>query len=129
MKTVLILEDDFDLAMDWKSHLEEREFAVIHTSTSEQAIEVLNDRAVDLIITDVLIKEDGGTGKLKKTGGLSLLSHILLKVEPKPAIIAVSGAHPNLNVLKHAKSLHADRVMVKPFSAQSLADIVEDLLV
>lgn len=128
MKKILILEDDFDLAMYWKERLEDDGYGVVYTSTSEEATQVLCQDEFDLVIADVLIRTECGAGPLKPTGGLSLIAHVTLRVDPRPKIVAVSGAHPQSNVLKHATALKADRVMVKPFRIDSLVDVVKDLV-
>lgn len=126
MKTVLLLEDDFDLASHWKELLEELGHGVIHVTDTESAIKAFEESEVDLVISDILIRSP--EGKASRSGGLSLLSHINLSSKSKPKILAVSGAHPQLNVLKHATAMKADRTLTKPIDADELAAVVTELL-
>ena len=126
MKTVLIMEDQAELASYWREHLENAGYNVIHASDFEEAVELLKTREVQVVVSDMLIRDDDD--RPSSTGGLSLLSHLRLHVNPSPKMIAVSGAHPQLNILRHAELLHADACIVKPFSAEQLVETVEELL-
>ena len=126
MKTVLIMEDQAELASYWREHLENAGYNVIHASDFEDAVELLKTREVQVVVSDMLIRDDDD--RPSKTGGLSLLSHLRLHVNPPPKTIAVSGAHPQLNILRHAELLQADECIVKPFTAEALVEKVEELL-
>lgn len=130
MKKILILEDDFDLAMHWKMHLEESDYAVIHTSTFEEAKRILLDEDVDVIISDILIREGESDDKFSSTGGLSLLSfaNLYQQFDEKPKFIAVSGSLIGENVLKHATALNADRTIIKPVALEVLTMTVQELI-
>ena len=126
MKTILIMEDQPELASHWREHLEDAGFNVVHASNFAEAVSVLETRDVDVVISDMLIHDDDD--RPSKTGGLSLLSHLVLHVKPIPKTIAVSGAHPQLNILRHAELLKANECIVKPFTAEELVNIVKRLL-
>ncbi|MEZ6046435.1 MAG: hypothetical protein R3C11_12865 [Planctomycetaceae bacterium] len=90
MKTILILEDDIDLGGHWQQWLEEAGYRVVHETYVEGALEVVDSEKVDLILCDVLI----GNHKsgFSSQGGLTLLSHVMLNVEPKPRNAIITGA-------------------------------------
>ncbi len=124
MKKILILEDDFDLGMAWKIQLEQFGHDVVLVSDPDDAIDELSTLTVDLLISDILIRDHDGA--LQPSGGLTVLTHVALDLASKPKVIAVSGA--SFDVLRHAKTLQADRVMKKPLSVDSLSGAVEELL-
>ena len=126
MKTVLILEDQHELASYWREFIEEAGYRVVHALNMGDATSFLNVNSIDIIVTDMLIRDE--EAELQPSGGLTLLSHINLHVDNPPKIIAVSGAHPDLHVLKHAKSMGADRCIGKPFTPAELLSIISELL-
>ena len=126
MKTVLILEDQLELAGYWRQTLEDAGYRVRHARNTEDAITFLSVDPIDVVVTDMLIRDEDN--KLIPSGGLSLLGHLNINVKQPPKIIAVSGAHPDLHVLKHAEALGADRCVGKPFTATKLLSIVSELM-
>ena len=98
MKTVLIMEDQPELASYWREALETAGYNVIHAIDFEEAASCLEMRQVQVVVSDMLIRDEHDN--TSKTGGLTLLSHICLNVKPMPKIIAVSGAHPDLHILR-----------------------------
>ena len=126
MITILIMEDQAELAAYWREDLEEAGYNVLHVSNFEEAVAVLEIRDVNVVVSDMLIRDDDN--RPSKTGGLSLLSHLRLHSDPQPKTIAVSGAHPQLNILRHAELLQADACIVKPFTSQELVEKVKELL-
>lgn len=126
MKKILIFEDNFDLATYWKEAIEELGHSVVHVEEFASAVEQLENGDLDLVITDMLIRKDDQ--QLKPEGGLSLLSRINLSPRPRPRIIAISGAQPELNVLKFASTMKADSTLVKPVQIDELLRIATELL-
>ena len=120
------MEDQTELASYWREHLETAGHNVIHATDFAEAVALLETREVQIVVSDMLIRDDDD--RPSKTGGLSLLSHLRLHVNPPPKTIAVSGAHPQLNILRHAELLQADACIVKPFTAEQLVETVEELL-
>ena len=126
MNTVLIMEDESQLASYWREALEAAGYIVIHASDFAEAVAVLETRDVDVVVSDMLIRDEDD--RPSSTGGLSLMTHLRLHVRPVPKIVAVSGAHPDLHILRHAELLHAAACIVKPFSAEELIETIGDLL-
>lgn len=126
MKTVMIMEDQLELASYWREILEDAGYGVLHARNIDDAASFLAVDEIDVVVTDILIRDNDQ--ELKASGGLSLLAHINLHVEKKrPKIIAVSGSHPDLHVLQHAQSMGADVCLLKPFSAEQLLAAVSEL--
>ncbi len=121
---LLILEDDHDLGSHWCQMLEASGHHVIFVQNADHAIEQIVSQRFDVVITDVLIKEQG---VLASRGGLTLLSKINFDVKPRPYVIVVSGADPAANIHRHAELLCADRTLVKPIAAAELVEMVNAL--
>lgn len=126
MKRVLILEDEWELASVWQAALEKLGYCVNHEVSVDRALEAIAAFSFDLIITDILIRDSDN--KIGSKGGLSLLSHLALNVNPRPKTIAVSGASPQIRVLDHAALLKADRTLNKPVTAEEISAAVRELL-
>ena len=126
MKTVLIMEDQLELVGYWREALENAGYRVRHARRMEEASSFLEVDEIDLVVTDMLIRDEDN--ELVSSGGLTLLGYLNLNIRISPKIIAVSGAHPDLHVLQHAKSLGADRCIGKPFTPEELLTNVSELL-
>ena len=127
LKTILILEDDQRLAQHWQAALENEGFQVIIQSDAEQAIATLKKTTVDIVISDLLIRDSENRPMVK--GGLSLLSCVaLLQKRPKPKVIAVTGTSAELNLNGHAESLKASLCLTKPLELDELTNAVHELL-
>lgn len=126
MNTILILEDDTDLANEWRSWLEAEQHRIIHETTVVGAKKVFESREIDLVVCDVFIgKHSSG---FSSEGGLSMLSHIMLHVDPKPKSLLITGANSSLAIDRHAQLLKADQFAEKPISKSKFMDIVHKLL-
>jgi CheY-like chemotaxis protein len=126
VKRILLLDDDRQLAAHWRAMLEEGGYYVAHETMVDSAIAALEREPFDLVITDILIRD--AEDKLSVKGGFTLLTHISLNMTARPKTIAISGANPQLNVLRHAAVLQADRSLAKPVLAEQLLATVDELL-
>jgi PAS domain S-box-containing protein len=127
VKTVLIIEDNAELAAHWQFAFEQHELHVIHETAYEKAIEVIGQMTIDLVITDIALPSE--TGEVVDFAGLAILSYIALLVEDTPKVIAVSGAtdaqqsnSPFVHLLGCAQLLQ------KPFGVQTLVSLGLQLL-
>ncbi len=125
MKTLLILEDDTELAINWQLALEAAGYTVRHAADTEEAIRIVDEGGIDLVISDLLIRDVHQ--QPRNTGGLTLLSHIKLWMTDKPPVIAVSGTSAQLNLLDYAGQMEADVVLRKPVSADEIVAQVKQL--
>ncbi len=123
VKKILLLEDDRELASYWQNTIEDAGHRVVTFHTVDEAIAYLKGTGVDVVITDMLIR--GETGSLSNKGGLTLLSHINLFVKPRPLVIAVTGASPDLNLSLHTEALNADHFVTKPVDPEKLLGLIE----
>ena len=126
MKTILILEDDLRLGTHWKSLLEAAGHRIIHETDADEAIHVVDNEQIDLVISDILIRSEDN--QISNRGGLSLMSHIKLNAEDKPKIISISGGSQQLNLAKHAELFDAAMSLVKPVTDLDFVAAVESVL-
>ncbi len=128
--SVLIFEDDLDLARQWTKYFEEKNMIVNHALSVDEAIAYCNQTEYDAIILDIFLKDS--EGKLIPRAGFTLLSYIRnSSLEKVPQwgvtvpIIVVTGTANNLGFdpLKNAKSVYSSEatdVLRKPFKPEVL---------
>ena len=116
---VLILEDDFPLAMQWREAFEVAGYRVIVSGTAAAAIEVLKTESIDLLIADMMIQSDGQSAP---QGGLSVLTHIRLYRRKHPPSIAVTGLSQESQVFPHIELLGASEMYSKPVDVAVLVE-------
>ena len=133
--SVLIFEDDLDLATQWRNEFDSRGVHVEHANSISLAKVFCNRQRFDLVITDIFVKDT--MGRLLPEGGITLLQYMRqpeLKQFPawcaKVPKIAITGA-PVVNqhdILKLAEEYGCTYTARKPFSADYLADISLEIM-
>lgn len=129
MPNILLVEDDFELAMHLTAALEKVGLRIIHEASAEAAIEVLGDTPIDVVITDMVIRETDG--EMNRAGGLLVVAYIALQKENAPSLIAVSGAEwqsEHSSAFRTLQSFDPERILRKPVSAEQLVARTQELL-
>lgn len=129
METILIVEDDFEFASHMRSLLEADGLHVIHEPTAETAIVVLQDTAVDLVITDMVMADR--SGQLTFVSGLLLIAFVALNEQISPQVIAVTGldwATSPFAALPQGLVNTPVNVLEKPINDSELRSRVHELL-
>lgn len=119
MKTILLVEDDHNLAELIKIHLEQYDYNIIQSPNGLQVFEKLRKAKPDLIILDVM---------LPKIDGYKLC-RLIKYYEPYkdiPIIIFTALSGPESKSL--AFEMGADAYIAKPFDAQILLNKINELL-
>lgn len=112
---ILIVEDNVIIADDMQSMLEEIGYEVVdNVIVYEQAIEVLKNNHVDLVLIDIILASD-------KTG-IDLGKHIR-KNYNIPFIFVTSNS--DKATVENAKTVKPDGYLVKPFEQQDLYTSIE----
>lgn len=109
---VLLADDDEALRRVVRKILERGGLEVVEASDGEEALRVLGEEAVDLLITDLI---------MPNREGLETIQACRQK-HPGLPIVAISGGgriRPD-DYLALAARLGADRVLAKPFSGDDL---------
>ena len=129
MTTILICEDDIALASYWRHLLEAEDHIVYCCETAVKALELLKTTSPDLVITDMMIKENG---KFVAKGGITLVNKLRQKTQPSIPVICVSGYRPNrynvIPALELVKTMGVDMALYKPISPKKLLNAVTSLL-
>ena len=109
---VLIVDDEttilktLSLSIQW----EDLGFSSVHTAASgKEAIEIMGQVAIALMITDIIMPE---------MSGLDLISFLHLK-QPNARCLLLSG-HSDFSYAKEAIHLQADEYLLKPISTEDL---------
>ena len=124
MKTILLVEDDLELASHWRSLLAEAGHHVVHESTAKAAIEALDSKEADLVIADMMVGSSDGHGPHE--GGLEIIAYISLNMDPLPRIIALSdGVGQSTFVDRNFDQSGTLRTLRKPVDDSELLETVE----
>ncbi len=117
VKTILAVDDDRLTLLVVKRSLEGPERKVLTASNGLEAVELLRDQAVDLLVTDL---------EMPLMGGFQLLAHVASRYPAVPVLV-LSGVLDDEKRDK-VQELGALRVYAKPPEAASLRSAVESLL-
>jgi CheY-like chemotaxis protein len=115
-KTVLVVDDDPDIAQLVRLQLESNGYRVLTANRGQKALEILREHTIDLVVLDRILPD---------TDGLALLD--TLKTDPDTAEIPVIM----LTVIEDegdAMPRGASAYLVKPINEQLLLDQIESVL-
>ena len=114
----LIVEDNNDVAMYIK-HVLEEQYAVVHAANGNEGLKKAREVVPDIIITDLMMPEIDGLEMCRMVRSDELLNHI-----PIVIVTARSSDKDRLAAL----TVGADAFLVKPFNANELKALLENLL-
>lgn len=113
---VLVVDDEADMREMLGIYLKKEDYQVLHAENGEEALDILYEQEVDLIILDVMMPVMDGFTACKKIRKKYMLPILMLT--------AKSDEWDKVRGLK----LGADDYVMKPFSPQELLARVEALL-
>jgi CheY-like chemotaxis protein len=116
MSSILVVEDDDHLRKAIGAILELGGYHVSFAASGKEAVRLCQERAMDLVITDLGIPE---------MDGLELIRS-LRQTHSNLPVIATSGASNNL--LKEATELGAVGTLEKPFTDSELLAMIDNIL-
>lgn len=114
---VLYLEDDENLLKHTKDILEDFVNNIYPVKTINEALDILINKKVDVIISDILLKDENG---------IDFLKHIKNKNINIPTILTT--AHTDTQYLLDAIKLKVENYIVKPINIQELLNNLYDIL-
>ncbi|PLY09194.1 MAG: response regulator [Arcobacter sp.] len=114
---ILYLEDDENLLKHTSDVLEDFVNNIYAVKTSNEAMEVLLNKKVDAIISDILLENENG---------IDFLKHIKSKNINIPTILTT--AHTDTNYLLDAIKLKVENYIVKPINIKELLNTLHDIL-
>ncbi len=114
--TVLIAEDDLDLVEMLKLYLSTEEFQILHANNGEEALEIVTNQKVDLLLADLMMPKMNGYELIQKLRGSSNI----------PVIIMSAKNEDTDKVM--GLNIGADAYVTKPFNPFELIANIKALL-
>jgi two-component system chemotaxis response regulator CheY len=108
---VLLVEDEIDVGKVILSYLKQWEMEAIHAESSQDALKILDDGAVDLLITDLVMPEMDGFDLVKAIRRE--------KRHRKMPVLIISGQAEKEHILK-ASRIGINGFVAKPFTSDQL---------
>lgn len=118
MARILVTDDEAPIRAGLSEMLKLCGHEVVEAKTAREALELHRAQPVDLIITDLVMKEMDGTELLRRVRATS----------PSTPVIGMSGDRHSTIYLNMAKMIGAERVLAKPFTAEELLKAVDEVL-
>jgi ActR/RegA family two-component response regulator len=113
----VLLVDDDDAVRDMMTvTLEHKGFAVVAAANVTEALKLITTESFDVLITDLHMPNP--------SDGFAVIT-AMRHIQPKALTLLVSG-YPDVKSAMDAILLEADEIIVKPFDAKRLADLVRD---
>jgi len=114
---ILYLEDDENLLKHTSDVLEDFVNNIYAVKTSNEAMDILLNKKVDVLISDILLENENG---------IDFLKHIKSKNINIPTILTT--AHTDTNYLLDAIKLKVENYIVKPINIKELLNTLHDIL-
>jgi DNA-binding NtrC family response regulator len=114
---VLYLDDNENLLKHTTDVLEDFVNNIYAVKTSNEALDILLNKKVDVIISDILLKDENG---------IDFLKHIKNKNINIPTILTT--AHTDTNYLLEAIKLKVENYIIKPINIKELLNTLYDVL-
>jgi DNA-binding response OmpR family regulator len=121
MKNILIIDDNENMLRMMGDLLSRSGYNVLSAPDGVNGMKTYHANPPDLVITDIIMPDKEGLEVIME----------LVKQEPRPKIIAMSGGgmmEPQ-TYLSLARKLGADQVIEKPFRSAELLSLIEKLLI
>lgn len=112
---MLIVEDEGQVLKQMKIALEDFVGDIYTASNGKEAIEVLNNHKINILITDIL---------MPKMDGLELIRHIRDDNIPLDSII-VTSAYSETNYMMDAIRLRVDGYLLKPINTKEMLEVIQ----
>jgi HD-like signal output (HDOD) protein len=116
--TVLFLEDDRDLLRSFQQAMCGEEGTFIYCDSVSDALEVLRNRPVDVLATELRLQDDDGTIFVQRAASLLEATHTII----------ISSSDELNEVLELLAQGYADQHLLKPWHENTLRTIVRDAL-
>ena len=119
MACALVVDDEESVRHMLRRLLEGADFRVFEASNGKEALRVLDERMVDLIIIDIIMPEMDGIETIMEVRRRS----------PDLPIIAISGGSQaaKIDYLESARKLGANYTLRKPFSVAEILSIIDEI--
>jgi CheY-like chemotaxis protein len=120
MATILVIDDEALIRETIRMKLEQSGHQVIEAGNGIEGLRALEEQAIDLVVTDIIMPEQEGIETIRK----------IRERTATVGIIAISGGGRtrNFGFLDFAKKLGANGALSKPFTGSQLLALVETTL-
>ena len=118
-KNILLIEDDKDISELISYNLKRENFNVITAYDGEEALNLIKDNVIDLIILDLM---------LPSVSGIDLLKYIKRDEKTKNIPVIIETAKGEENDIVLGLELGADDYVTKPFSPKVLVARIKRLI-
>jgi DNA-binding response OmpR family regulator len=113
---VLLVDDDEAIREMMTATLEQKGFEVVAAANVTEALKLITIKTFDVLITDLHMPNP--------SDGFAVIT-AMRHIQPKALTLLVSG-YPDVKSAMDAILLEADEIIVKPFEAKTLADLVHN---
>jgi CheY-like chemotaxis protein len=120
MARILVIDDDDTVRLSVRLALEDADHLVEDADDGEKGVALFRKNPADLVVTDIFMPEKEGLETIDE----------IKRLRPETKIVAISGGgrmDPD-DYLTIAKSVGADRSLLKPFDIDNLVEVVDALL-
>jgi DNA-binding NtrC family response regulator len=114
---ILIVDDETGLCDFIRHYLTGRGFEVVVAFSSQEALEVLNERAINIVLSDIM---------MPSMDGLELLRQI--KESNPQVVVIMMTAYASLDKAVKAIAYGAADLLIKPFEVGRLLQVINDSL-
>ena len=118
MAYVLVIDDEPLIRQMARRILERRGHRIIEAANGAIGLAQLEDNAVDLVLTDIMMPEKEGVETIQ----------YIRRFYPKVKVVAMSGSDCSSFYLEVATKFGAHAAMSKPFRPDDLSETVDRLL-
>jgi DNA-binding response OmpR family regulator len=121
---VLILEDDVELAEEWRAHLATEGIEADLVTRASDGIALLAERRYDACVVDFVIRAPDGARRTAD-GSVRLLASVRTLRDPvarRMPVVGVSGLQmTGVDAASQMRALGCDHFLAKPLYAEALA--------
>lgn len=120
MPTLLVVDDEAQLRLTLRAHLQREGFQLVEAEDGRAALKVIEGHKIDLALIDILMPNMDGIEMIRA----------LRAQDARLPIIAMSGGGrlDARDMLSAARKLGADATIAKPFSMKDVLKMIHDLL-
>jgi DNA-binding NtrC family response regulator len=112
--TILVLDDESIVGKRLKPALEKSGYFVDVVETGAEAIRLLDERAYDIVVTDI---------RMEGLDGMDVLRHVRAR-SPRTVVIMITG-YATVEVAREALTMGAFDFIAKPFKLDDLRAAIE----
>ena len=114
---ILVVDDETGLCDFIRLYLTSRGFEVVVAFSSQDALEILNQRAINIVLSDIM---------MPSMDGLELLRQI--KASNPQVMVIMMTAYASLDKAVKAIAYGAADLLIKPFEVGRLLQVINDSL-